>query len=112
MANMPKEECTVSTFEKQIARFTLSLAITLLLTASLSAQNVVAQWNAIASTAIVTNGKAAPGASGVWFAYVHLAVFDAVNAIDIAFNPTSLPPIRQPVQIRTLRLLQLPIGYW
>lgn len=77
----------MSTFEKQIARFTLSLAITLLLAASLSAQNVVAQWNAIASTTIVTNAKEVPGASGVWFAYVHLAVFDAVNAIDHRFQP-------------------------
>jgi hypothetical protein len=95
VANMPKEECSVSTFEKHIARFTLSLTITLLLAASLSAQNVVAQWNAIASTAIVTTGKAAPASSGVWFAYVHLAVFDAVNAIDHRFQPylfTANPP--------------------
>src|SRR5450759_432651 len=84
---MPKEACAVSTLEKQIARFTLSLAITLLLAASLSAQNVVAQWNAIASATIVANAKEVPGASGVWFAYVHLAVFDAVNAIDHRFQP-------------------------
>lgn len=85
----------MSTLEKQIARFTLSLAITLLLAASLSAQNVVAQWNAIASTTIVTNAKEVPGASGVWFAYVHLAVFDAVDAIDHRFQPylfTANPP--------------------
>ena len=78
-----------------IALFTLSLAITLLLAASLTAQNVVAQWNAIASTTIVANAKEAPGASGVWFAYVHLAVFDAVNAIDHRFQPylfTANPP--------------------
>src|SRR6266446_109108 len=77
------------------ARFTLSLAITLLLAASLSAQNVVSQWNAIASTTIVTNAKEASVASGVWFAYVHLAVFDAVNAIDHRFQPylfTTNPP--------------------
>jgi hypothetical protein len=85
----------VSTLEKQVVRFTLWLAITLLLTASLSAQNVVSQWNAIASTAIVTNAKESPAASGVWFAYVHLAVFDAVNAIDHRFQPylfTASPP--------------------
>ena len=77
------------------ARFTLSLAITLLLAAPLSAQNVVSQWNAIASTTIVTNAKEASVASGVWFAYVHLAVFDAVNAIDQRFQPylfTTNPP--------------------
>src|SRR5258706_13173501 len=76
-------------------RFTLLLAVTLFLAASLSAQNVVSQWNAIASTAIVANAKESPAASGVWFAYVHLAVFDAVNAIDPRFQPylfTTNPP--------------------
>src|SRR5579864_8078762 len=90
-----KEECAVSTLEKQIFRFTLSLAMTLLLAASLSAQNVVAQWNAIASTTIVANAKVGPAASSVWFAYVHLAVFDAVNAFDHRFQPylfTTDPP--------------------
>jgi len=85
----------VSTLEKQIARFTLSLAITLLLAASLSAQNVVAQWDAIASTTIVANAKVGPAASSVWFSYVHLAVFDAVNAFDHRFQPyvfTTNPP--------------------
>ena len=77
----------MSTAPNKIARFVLSLAIALLLAASLNAQNVVVQWNAIASTAIVTNAKEAPGASGVWFAYVHLAVYDAVNAIDHRFEP-------------------------
>jgi hypothetical protein len=79
----------------RIARFILSLAVTLLLAASLSAQNVVTQWNAIASTTIVTNAKEGAAASGVWFAYVHLAVFDAVNAIDHRFQPylfTTNPP--------------------
>jgi hypothetical protein len=79
----------------KIVRFTLSLTAALLLAASLSAQNVVSQWNAIASTAIVANAKEPPAASGVWFAYVHLAVFDAVNAIDHRFQPylfTANPP--------------------
>jgi hypothetical protein len=79
----------------KMTRITLSLAITLLLANSLSAQNVVVQWNAIASTTIVTNGKQSPGSSGVWFAYVHLAVFDAVNAFDHSFQPylfTANPP--------------------
>src|SRR5579863_4095269 len=42
---------------------------------------------ASASTMIVTNGKEASVASGAWFAYVHLAMFDAVNAIDHRFQP-------------------------
>lgn len=77
-------------------RFAVSLAIVLLAAACVNAQNVVVQWNGIASTTIVTNGKEASVASGVWFAYVHLAVFDAVNAIDHRFQPygftTQAPP--------------------
>ena len=76
-------------------RRALSLAITLLLALSAGAQNVVVQWDAIASTAIITNAKEASVASGVWLAYVHLAVFDAVNAIDHHFQPylfTTDPP--------------------
>jgi hypothetical protein len=70
-----------------MSRFALSLAIALLLATGLKAQNVVAQWNGIASTTIVTNAKEASVASGAWFAYVHLAMFDAVNAIDHRFQP-------------------------
>jgi hypothetical protein len=79
----------------KITRSALSFAFTLLVAASLSAQNVVVQWNAIASTTIVTNAKEVSVASGVWFAYVHLAAFDAVNAIDHRFQPylfTTNPP--------------------
>jgi hypothetical protein len=47
----------------------------------LFAQNAITEWNIIASTAIVTNGGAAPGASGVWFACASIAVYDAVNAV-------------------------------
>lgn len=47
----------------------------------LHAQNVVTDWNTIASTTIVTNGGKASVASGVWFAYMSIAVYDAVNAV-------------------------------
>jgi len=76
-------------------RYTLCLAITLALAVYASAQNVVVQWNAIASTTIISNAKEASVASGVWLAYVHLAVFDAVNAFDHRFQPylfTTSPP--------------------
>src|SRR5215468_7013543 len=76
-------------------RLALSLAIILLTAACVNAQNVVVQWNAIASTTVVTNHAEASVASGVWFAYVHLAVYDAVNAIDHRFQPylfTTDPP--------------------
>lgn len=47
----------------------------------LNAANVVTNWNAIASSTIVANGGQSPGASSVFFAYVSLAEYDAVNAI-------------------------------
>ena len=71
----------------RICRLTLSFVIALLGTASLSAQNVVIDWDNIASTTIVTNAKAPSATSAVWFAYVHLAVYDAVNAIDHHYQP-------------------------
>jgi hypothetical protein len=51
------------------------------------ARNVVTDWTAIASTAIVKNGGKTPGASGVWFAYTSIAMYDAVNAITGEYRP-------------------------
>ncbi len=68
-------------------RFALSLAFAVLAATCVNAQNVVVNWDAIASTTIVSNAKEASATSGVWFAYVHLAVFDAVNSIDHRFHP-------------------------
>ena len=73
-----------------------ALAFALLISVQLNAQNVVVQWNAIATTTIINNAKEASVASGVWLAYVHLAVFDAVNATDHRFQPylfTTDPPV-------------------
>ena len=73
-----------------------ALAFALLISVQLNAQNVVVQWNAIATTTIINNAKGASVASGVWLAYVHLAVFDAVNATDHRFQPylfTTDPPV-------------------
>jgi hypothetical protein len=52
-----------------------------------AARNVVTDWTAIASTTIVKNGGKSPGASGVWFAYTSIAMYDAVNAITGEFRP-------------------------
>jgi len=71
----------------KITRLVVSLAFAVLAASCVSAQNVVVNWDAIASTTIVTNAKEASGTSSVWFAYVHLAVFDAVNSIDHRFQP-------------------------
>src|SRR5260370_27051427 len=53
----------------------------------LQSANVVADWNTIASTAIVKNGGKASTPSGVWFAYTSIAVYDAVNAITGQYRP-------------------------
>jgi hypothetical protein len=65
---------------------TLVLAA-LLLSAPLSAQNVVAEWNGIASSTIVANGGKPSATSSVWFAYTSIAVYDAVNAVHRQFQP-------------------------
>jgi hypothetical protein len=73
---------------KTILRFLVTaLAMILFASAGLQAQNVVIDWNNIASTTIITHAKESSTASGVWFAYVQLAVYDAVNAIDRRHRP-------------------------
>jgi hypothetical protein len=52
-----------------------------------NAQNVVTEWNSIASSTIVANGKKPSTASGVWFAYTSIAVYDAANAVHHRFQP-------------------------
>jgi hypothetical protein len=49
--------------------------------------NVVTDWNTIGATTIVTNGGKSPGASSVWFCYMSLAEYDAVNAITGQYRP-------------------------
>src|SRR5262249_23415096 len=51
------------------------------------AQNVVLDWNKIATSAIVTQGGKPSTTAAVWFAYTHIAVYDAVNAVDRRFKP-------------------------
>ena len=65
----------------QIFRFPLWSAAVLLTWTAASAQNVVTDWSAVASTTIVSNAGTPPGAAGVWFAYTSIAVYDAVNAV-------------------------------
>ena len=49
--------------------------------------DTVTDWNAIATTAIVTTAGQSPHASTPSFAMVHGAVYDAVNAIDRGHQP-------------------------
>lgn len=59
----------------------------LLLAAPSPAQNVVTEWNGIASKTIVTNGGKPSATSSVWFAYTSIAVYDAVNSVHGQFQP-------------------------
>lgn len=65
----------------------LSFGILALLAVPARAQNVVTDWNTIASRTIVQNGGKSPAASAVWFAYASIASYDAVNAIDQKHQP-------------------------
>ena len=67
--------------------FVLQILTTLLLTTRLPAQNVVTDWNGIASSTIVANGGKPSATSSVWFAYTSIAVYDAVNAVHGQFQP-------------------------
>jgi hypothetical protein len=73
---------------KAILRFLVTALVMILFTSTaLQAQNVVTDWNTIASSTIVANGKKPSTASGVWFAYTSIAVYDAVNAVHHRFQP-------------------------
>ena len=68
-------------FVSIFAAFLMSLAI------PVHAQNVVTEWNSIASTTIVKNGGKTPASASVWFAYASIAAYDAVNAIEHRGDP-------------------------
>ena len=67
------------------------VAITVLTVATgAMAQNSVTDWNSIAITAARASkapGSATPGGASVYVAYMQLAVYNAVNAIDRRFEP-------------------------
>lgn len=65
----------------------VSILATLLASTPLLAQNVVTDWNGVASATIVANGGKPSATSSVWFAYASIAVYDAVNAIHHQFQP-------------------------
>ena len=54
--------------------------------------DTVTDWNAIATTAIVTTAAQSPHASTLSFAMVQGAVYDAVNAIDRGHRPYLVTP--------------------
>ncbi|MCU1296819.1 MAG: hypothetical protein JWO91_1097 [Acidobacteriaceae bacterium] len=63
---------------------------TLLIAPGAIAQNAVTDWNSIAITAARSStapGSATAGGAGIYVAYMQLAVYNAVNAIDGRFEP-------------------------
>lgn len=80
-------------FQKAIqSGLLISISFTLGLPAAARAQNPATEWNAIAITAAsngnqnISPGSNMPGGSGIYMAYVHLAIFNAVNAIDRRYH--------------------------
>lgn len=65
-------------------------SVLLLMSSAATAQNAITDWNDIGITAARAStapGSATAGGTGVYMAYVHLAVYNAVNAIDGRFQP-------------------------
>ena len=68
-------------------------ALTIALTSRAAQANVVDDWNAIAQQAIVVNAGRGGGAAVVDFAYVHIAIYDAINAIDGRYSVFAVEPL-------------------
>src|SRR5204862_87282 len=87
---------------KKISILPVVIALALVALASLKVvrADAVTDWNAIASTAIVTNAGQPPPVSALSFAMVQGAVYDAVNAIDRGYQPYLVP---SPAMLRTDR---------
>jgi hypothetical protein len=83
---------------KKISILPLLGALALVALASLKVvhADAVTDWNAIASTAIVTNAGQPPPVSALSFAMVQGAVYDAVNAIDRGYQPYLAQPPSNP----------------
>jgi hypothetical protein len=89
---------SLSTIKVKLAiwRMTFLLVLALLGMPLCAKADKVTDWNAIGSTAIANAGRGgAVGATDL--AYMHIAIFDAVNAIDrrytvFAVSPSNVPP--------------------
>src|SRR5437867_708531 len=74
----------------------IALALVAVSSPTVTRADAVTDWNAIASTAIVTNAGQPPPVSVLHFAMVHGAVYDAVNAIDRGHQPYLVQPPSNP----------------
>jgi hypothetical protein len=74
----------------------IALALVALASPGVARADAVTDWNAIASTTIVTNAGQPPPVSALSFAMVQGAVYDAVNAIDRGHQPYLPEPPSNP----------------
>src|ERR1700720_1920169 len=74
----------------------IAIALVALASPTVARADAVTDWNAIASTAIVTNAGQPPPVSVLHFAMVQGAVYDAVNAIDRGHRPYLVQPNANP----------------
>jgi hypothetical protein len=65
----------------------LGLTLGLAFSPASPAQNAVANWHAITETTVVATAKKSPSVAFVYFAYVDVAMYDAVNSIGGRFKP-------------------------
>ena len=54
--------------------------------------DAVSDWSLIANNVVIVNAATRPPASMIDFAYVHIAIYDAVNAIDGRYSAFSATP--------------------
>jgi hypothetical protein len=71
--------------------------LALVLSPAMARANVVDDWNAIATQVIVVNAARPGGAAVVDFAYINIAIYDAVNAIDGRYTAFAVQPLSSPV---------------
>jgi hypothetical protein len=81
-----------------IALSMVTLMVTLMMTETPVRADVVLDWNSYAAQAIVTVGGQVPPRALIRFAMVHLAIYDAVNAIEGArfASYASVPIVERP----------------
>src|SRR5215204_204346 len=85
-------------FEKTTSATAVTLVLSALaLMAANAKADVVTDWNEIGNTAVVTNAKRPPAAAIVDMAYVHAAIYDAVNAIDHRYTSYAVNPAVAPL---------------
>jgi hypothetical protein len=74
-----------------LCKFASLLALVLLSLAPIVKADKVTYWNAIGAQVLITGGNA--GAAGsVDMAYMHIAIYDAVNAIDGGYTVFAVSP--------------------